>query len=221
MSGLVAATFMGAASALGNLSLEAILKHSVDGSQGVEQSIWLQNLVLYCYTASLTLMLWVIDVSMEHAHKNLFYGWDGKTWILLLFQVSIPSITWTLYTWEKADAATFSSAVLLLRVLSWGRNIYVLSPRKPYRIRILTLTATTSTVLAKGGAILSRFGDVGMERRWKKPPHRRFRCLSPMLALTRTPSMRAKCFRIANTEDTLESQPCPYPNPNPNPNPQI
>ena len=33
--------------------------------------------------------------------------------------------------------------------------------------------------------------------------------------------MRAKCFRIANTEDTLESQPCPYPNPNPNPNPQI
>ena len=107
MSGLVAATFMGAASALGNLSLEAILKHSVDGSQGVEQSIWLQNLVLYCYTASLTLMLWVIDVSMEHAHKNLFYGWDGKTWILLLFQVSITSITWTLYTWEKADVATF------------------------------------------------------------------------------------------------------------------
>lgn len=89
MSGLVAATFMGAASALGNLSLEAILKHSMDGSQGVEQSIWLQNLVLYCYTASFTLLLWVLDVSMDHAHKSLFHGWDGKTWILLLFQVCV------------------------------------------------------------------------------------------------------------------------------------
>jgi hypothetical protein len=80
---------MGAAAALGNLSLEAILKHSVDGSRGVEQSIWLQNLVLYCYTATLTLLLWVLDVSIEHAHKNLFHGWDGKTWVLLLFQVNI------------------------------------------------------------------------------------------------------------------------------------
>jgi hypothetical protein len=80
---------MGLASALGNLSLEAILKHSVEGSHGVEQSIWLQNLLLYCYTATLTLLLWVVDVSVERAHKNLFHGWDGKTWILLIFQVLV------------------------------------------------------------------------------------------------------------------------------------
>lgn len=87
VAGVFAAIGMGMCGSLANLCTEAILKHQTDHSRGSDQSIFVQNTILYTYTSLLCLLAWVLDVSATGDAKSLFHGWNHKTWMLLVFQV--------------------------------------------------------------------------------------------------------------------------------------
>jgi len=93
LAGTVIAIVMGISATLGNLSSEVIVKHSTKDSKGLEQSVFMQNLILYAYTTFTCLMIWLGDVSIQQEAYNVFSGWDERTCVLVLFQVQTADDT--------------------------------------------------------------------------------------------------------------------------------
>lgn len=91
VAGLIGAVAMGLAATLGNLSNEVIVKHRSAESKGLEQSVFMQNMILYAYTSLVCLVTWLVDSIVNQKSKNLFHGWDYRTIIVVCFQVCLHS----------------------------------------------------------------------------------------------------------------------------------
>lgn len=92
ITGLVAAIIMGISATMGNLATEVIVKHKTTRTNGREQSVFMQTIVLYAYTSFCALVTWIIQAIYNHDSLNLFNGWDSTTHLLVIMQVSILSV---------------------------------------------------------------------------------------------------------------------------------
>mmetsp|Transcript_729 Transcript_729/g.1331 ORF Transcript_729/g.1331 Transcript_729/m.1331 type:complete len:975 (-) Transcript_729:86-3010(-) len=92
VAGLIGAVAMGLAATLGNLSNEVIVKHRSAESKGLEQSVFMQNMILYAYTSLVCLVTWLVDSIVNQKSKNLFHGWDYRTIIVVCFQMASGQI---------------------------------------------------------------------------------------------------------------------------------
>uniref|UniRef100_A0A7S0N795 Uncharacterized protein n=1 Tax=Pyramimonas obovata TaxID=1411642 RepID=A0A7S0N795_9CHLO len=79
---------MGLFATLGNLSNEVIIKHKTKESQGLKQSIFAQNIMLYSYSSVVAVGFWIYQTKME---ESFFHQWDYKTLFVIALQVSSGS----------------------------------------------------------------------------------------------------------------------------------
>ena len=54
---------------------------------GKEQSVFLQNMILYIYTSTTCLVMWVVEACVLDISKDIFHGWDYRTACVVIFQI--------------------------------------------------------------------------------------------------------------------------------------